>query len=168
MKSYNKICILFLFSILATTLVVQGNDLKKIPEIKLKTLKNKTYRLSKADNTVTVVNFWASWCVPCVAEMIEFKKLHEEYNKKGVSFLAITIDDPSAVGQVRKIVNTRKYPFTILLDLNKKVSRSLGVSSVPHTFILNSNQEIIYEHKGYKKGDEKKVKEIIEKELNKG
>ncbi len=139
----------------------------KAPDFVLPDLKGKNFRLyENLEQGPVVINFWATWCVPCIEEMKKVKKLYKKYSEEGVQFLAISVDDPKTVGRVKGFVKSHHYPFKILLDTNSEVLKLLQGTVPPYTVVLNKKGEIVYTHVGYRKGDEKKLEEQIQKLLN--
>lgn len=125
--------------------------------------KNFVFPEEKTETKYYVINFWATWCVPCMAEMKQLKTKHDFYNSKGVEFLSISIDKSNARTKVSSIVRKKKYPFTILLDPSKKVHDQFGVLNVPQVYIIDQEGNVLYEHSGYKKNDEKKLFNELDK-----
>lgn len=141
---------------------------EKAPDFMLKDLKGRPYRLSKNPSKVKVINFWATWCVPCLAEMTELKKLYSEFNTKGVDFVAISVDDNKSSSKVPAYVRARKLPFTILLDADKSLYKKMHIANVPSLVVLNEQNEVVYKHSGFKAGDEVALKRVIEATLTSG
>ena len=136
---------------------------KQAPDFVLKDLDGKNFRLSEnLEKGPVVMNFWATWCVPCIEEMKKVKKLYKEFSDDGVQFLAISVDDPKTVGRVKSFVKSHRYPFKVLLDTNNEVIRMFQGNVPPFTVVIGKNGKIVYTHVGYRRGDEKKLKEVIQ------
>ena len=92
---------------------------------------------------VTLVNFWATSCVTCVAEMPEIVKTYEKYKDQGFDTLAVAMsyDPPS---YVVNFAQTRKLPFHVAFDNTGKIAKDWGdVQLTPSTFIVNKRGEIV-------------------------
>lgn len=137
----------------------------KSPDFTLRTTKGKNYTLSKNLTGLKVINFWATWCGPCLSEMNQLKKLQEKYNEKGVEFIAISVDDTQSSAKVPSYVRSRKLPFTILLDPQKSYYNKMHITNIPALIVVNKKQEVIYRHSGFKAGDEVKLEQIIVEHL---
>ena len=96
----------------------------------------------------------------------ELNTIAEEYedwvDETGVKIIAVSIDDSRNMSKVKPKVNAEMWEYEIYCDPNRDFARAMGVSSVPHTFLLNSNKEIVWQHKGYVDGDEIELYEKIE------
>lgn len=139
--------------------------LKKFPELGLKTIQGQSFSLEKtfAKNKLTIVDFWATWCAPCKKELDAIKPYYKEWKDKGVELVAITIDDSQQLNKVMPMSQQKQWDYTIVSDVNKQSLVKLGFSSIPQTYIINQNGEIVYSHPGYTPGDEKElVKKINE------
>ena len=97
---------------------------------------------------VTLVNFWATSCTTCVAEMPEIIATHQKYKDKGFNTLAVAMSyDPPAY--VVNFAETRKLPFEVAIDNTGKVAKAWGdVQLTPSTFIVNKRGEIVKTYVG--------------------
>jgi cytochrome c biogenesis protein CcmG/thiol:disulfide interchange protein DsbE len=136
---------------------------RKAPDFKLKTMDGESVQLSNYLNKGPVlIDFWATWCVPCLKEMDEFQKLYVKYHERGFEILGVTIDNPRTASKIKPTVKSKGFTFPILLDPNKEVYKQLGGKSVvPYAAIVNPDGEIISTYEGYKAGNEKVVEEQI-------
>jgi cytochrome c biogenesis protein CcmG/thiol:disulfide interchange protein DsbE len=148
--------IILLFMICATSVFAQESANNPAPDFVLPDLKGNNYKLSENLNKGPIlINFWATWCVPCREEMKKLVEVYEKYEDGGLQILAISIDDPKSVSRVKSFINTRKYPFKVLLDTNSEVMQLFQAENPPYTALLNSKGMVFYTHSGYRKGDEK-------------
>ncbi|MFQ6104468.1 MAG: peroxiredoxin family protein [Candidatus Glassbacteria bacterium] len=108
-----------------------------------------------------VINFWATWCKPCIRELPHLQEIYDRYKEAGVSLLAISVDSPRSLSKVKSFINGHNYTFTVLLDPNKDVSRKFNVHLFPYTFIVNTEGDIVFKNYGYRPGDEKKVEQKL-------
>ena len=146
---------------LAGSLMAQG---AKLPEnITLKSLVGQSVPSSvfKHDGKPVIISFWATWCKPCNRELNNIKEVYEEWqNETGVKLVAISIDDARSAARVKPHVDGNDWPYEVYLDQNSDLKRAMNVVNVPHTFILNGEGEIVWQHTGYQDGGEE---EVIEK-----
>ncbi|MCK5759931.1 MAG: TlpA family protein disulfide reductase [Candidatus Delongbacteria bacterium] len=150
-----------ILALLLFSVVLFAEDYKKASDFKLKDIKGKTVKLKDAlGKGPVLIDFWASWCIPCKAEMPIFNKLYAKYKDKGLSMFLITIDKGGAIQKAKSFVKSKGFDFTVLFDPKKKVFKKFGCkSTVPVTFVLNKKGEIVFKHDG--KGTEKMFEDAI-------
>jgi len=95
---------------------------------------------------ILVLNFWATWCPPCKAEIPDFVEIYSAYKVKGVQFLGISDDDVNSLNNYYK-ENSINYP-TLIDGSIDRIMPSWGIDAIPHTFILNGKGEIIFDQLG--------------------
>jgi cytochrome c biogenesis protein CcmG/thiol:disulfide interchange protein DsbE len=130
----------------------------KAPEFKLQNLNGEEVKLSDYSGKLIFVNFWATWCPPCRAEIPGFIKMYDQYKDQGLVILGISTDrDGKEV--VKKFVDKNKVNYPILL-YNMEVIRAYGgITGIPTTFIVNQMGEIVNKFVGFP-GDEAFENEI--------
>lgn len=109
-----------------------------------------------------LISFWATWCKPCKEELKEYNNLFKLFEEKGFKIFAISIDNEKSMSKVKPYIKSNGYEFTVLLDPNSEVARQYYAQMVPYSLVLDKNGKVVYSHLGYKKGDELKIKQIIE------
>lgn len=143
------------------------SNYKKIPKVKIKNLKGAKVSTDKFNNNGKpfVISFWATWCKPCLLELNTIHDLYPNWQKEtGVKLIAVSVDDTRNSSKVAPFVRGRDWKYDVYLDENSDLRRALNVNNPPHTFLVNGNGEIVWEHNGYAAGDEKilysKIKEL--------
>lgn len=92
---------------------------------------------------VVLINFWASWCEPCVEEMPTFKTLEKKVNSKDLVILLINMDEEQeAVEIVNKIWGAQGFSFAKLFDFKKSSLEKLGIETLPSTYILDKQGRV--------------------------
>ena len=81
----------------------------------------------------------------------------------GVKIIAVSIDDSRSSTRVAPVVASRGWPYTILLDPNADLKRAMNVVNVPHTFLIDAEGKIVYQHSSYNPGDEEELAAQIHK-----
>jgi cytochrome c biogenesis protein CcmG/thiol:disulfide interchange protein DsbE len=113
-----------------------------------------TGRLTDEDlqGTPVVVNFWASWCIPCREEAPLLEEAWRAYRDQGVVFLGVNIkDDPN---DARRFVEEFDISYPIVRDLDEKLTRSFGVKGLPETFFVDHRWTFVGAISGAKTGDQ--------------
>jgi peroxiredoxin len=105
------------------------------PNFTLEDLDGKKVSLEQLRGRVVFLNFWATWCVPCRAEMPAMEKLHREFNDKGLAVIAVNLRENSE--RVREFFDEMDLTFTVLLDGDGTVSEEYGVWSLPLSYFVN-------------------------------
>ena len=147
-----------------TTLSLSQN--RTLPSVEIKTLDGENSNIQEIENSgkPIVISFWATWCKPCKKELNNIAEVYEEWQEEtGVKLIAISIDDTRSMSKVMPYVNASDWDYEVYLDPNGDLKRAMGISTVPHTFLLNGKNEIVWQHKGYVDGDEDQLLEQIEK-----
>lgn len=105
--------------------------------------------------------FWGTGCAPCKEQLIETNKFLGEY--KGLGLVAVSTDTARTSSQVKSYIKGQGYEFETLLDVDGDLERGLGIPGIPYCLLVTSAGDIIWEHSGYRRGDERKMKEEIDK-----
>ena len=158
-----------LFAITFVFALAQENTEPKtfpLPSVDIKTIDGKSFNTKDIQNNgkPVIICFFATWCKPC---MMELKAIAEEYDvwkdETGVKIYAVSIDDTRSSAKVKPLVNGNGWEYEILLDENQDFKRALNVNDIPHTFILNSKNEVVWQHASYAPGVEKEYIEVVKK-----
>tara|TARA_B100000900_G_scaffold373785_1_gene354587 strand:+ start:941 stop:1432 length:492 start_codon:yes stop_codon:yes gene_type:complete len=134
------------------------------PSIDIKSIDGKVVNtdLFENDNQPIVVSFWATWCKPCAKELDAITEVYDDWqDETGVKVIAISIDDARNSSKVAPYANGKDWPFEIYIDANSDLKRALNVNAIPHTFLLNADKEIVWQHTSYFDGDEEELYEEI-------
>ncbi len=112
------------------------------PEFTLPDLNGKNVSLQKviAANKVTLVNFWATWCPPCRAEIPELETFYQAYAKQQVALLGVNLQQQPA--EVRNFVSRNKMSFPVLTDTSGAVGNTYQIYAIPTTFIIDQAGKI--------------------------
>lgn len=110
-----------------------------------------------------VLDFWATWCKPCMRELPAFEKIHKELAAKGFHFYAVAIDDKRQ--DIWKFIKTdKKFTFPVLVDLNAyQAGRKYGADrTLPQIFVIDSDGVVRWQHTGEIKNMEEALKGVLE------
>ena len=145
-------------------LAVQLVSAEKAGEFKLKNIEGKQVKLSDFQKEgLVILDFWATWCVPCKNGLPKINEIHEKYDN--VNVLAINVDKPRKKAAAVSLVKSNRFSFHVLFDSKKIVQKQYNITNIPRTLIIDQDGIIIYDHTGYQRGDEKHYEEVIVKWL---
>lgn len=118
------------------------------PDFKLKDLEGKLHHASEWDGKVVMINFWASWCPPCVREIPAFIKLQKDYADKGLVIVGIALDSKQNIIDFTDPMDIN-YPVLMAeqegIALSQAYGNRLGV--LPYTVIIDRKGKIVYTHR---------------------
>ncbi len=155
---------LFLAAILSVGSVETAPAVNQLPSIEVKKLSGETVDLqSYAKNgKITVLSFWATWCSPCKRELDAIADVYTEWQEEyNMELIAITIDDARQVAKVRPMVESKGWEYEILSDTKQACQQALNFQPIPQTFVVDLDGNIVYNHNGYKPGDEYELEDFL-------
>jgi len=117
------------------------------PSFTLTDLHGQTVSLSDYQGKVVLLNFWASWCPPCRAEMPAIQQVYQSYQERGLDVLAINVSNQDTPRAMQDFLGTFAHSYPILLDTNGEVGRLYAVNSLPTTFFIGRDgiiQELVF------------------------
>ena len=129
----------------------------------LPNLKDKTHSLADYRGKVILVNFWASWCPPCIHEMPVLKNLKQQLADKPFEILALNVGEKKY--KVRKFTNMIKLDLPVLLDTSSETFNAWQVKTLPTSFLVDATGTIRYRVIGNPGWDTAATKDIINKLL---
>jgi peroxiredoxin len=116
------------------------------PLFELAGLDGKEVSLSDFRGKPVLINFWASWCIPCLNEMPFIEKTYRKQKGDGLAVLMLNVKEPSDV--VRKFAKDHGYTFTILMDRDGKINNSYQVFGLPSSYFVDRDGIVRYSYMG--------------------
>lgn len=140
---------------------------KAAPAFSLKDMNGKTVDVAeKLRKDVVILNFFATWCAPCQAELPILQRFHEKYASQGLSVFVVSIDDPKSAAKVKPLIREHKFTFPVLLDTQSRaVSLYDPKKVIPYSVVIDRSGNIVSQKFGFQPGDEAKLDQEIQKLL---
>lgn len=158
-----KALILVVFTIFSLSTWAQ-KDAQTMPNIVLKDMNGKTKNMEDYSKSgkITIISFWATWCSPCKKELNNINEVYEDWKTKyDVQLVAVCTDNARNIQKVKPYVDGQGWEYEIIMDVNQDFQRALNIVQIPHTFLLDQNGKVVYQHSGYVEGDEFALEEKI-------
>ena len=111
------------------------------PDFKIVDINGNSVKLSDYMGKPIILNFWASWCPPCKAEMPDFESKYKEYGNE-IHFLMVNVGDAS-LNDAKKFIATSGYTFPVFYDQWQEASYAYGAESIPATYFFDSDGNIV-------------------------
>ncbi len=119
-----------------------------VPDLELASLDGDEVSMASLRGRAVLLNLWATWCLPCLAEMPELATLHRRYSDQGLTVVGLSVDSVDALDAVRAFVAKRQLPFPIWLDPEMQIFDALRVSSLPVTLVFDPAGRIVFRRDG--------------------
>ncbi len=134
-----------------------------VGDFTLKDVNGASFTLSEhLGNDVIVLAFFATWCEPCQKELSHLEQFAADFQDRGLSVWAVSMDLPDTVGEVRPLVKRLGLSFPVLLDDGQKATDLFNPQkNAPFSVVIDRNKNMIWSHLGYVPGDEEKLKDVI-------
>ena len=133
----------------------------KAPDFEVRDLDGKTVKLSDFRGKVVVIDFWATWCGPCVRGMPVSAAVTAEFGDR-VVFLPVDVDDRESAEKVKAFAAKKGWSFPLYLG-GKAIGAKYGVSGIPHTVIVAADGTVTAKHVGF--SSESEWKESLSKDI---
>src|SRR5690554_1698797 len=127
----------------------------------LQALDSGEINFSQSQDKVTIINFWATWCPPCIAEMPSFQKLFNDYGTN-VDFYFVTSEEPD---RVQRFLAKHNYTFPVYLQ-HYEAPEQLQSTVLPTTYVISKNGEIVIKETGVADWNSKKTRNLVDRLLS--
>lgn len=154
-----------LISLACFSVAVAGDKV----DFKLKSVGGDLVELSAlCENGPVLISFWATFCEPCKKEIPHLIELLPEFEEQKLQLVLVSVDSPRSQKKVKPYVQGKGWEVPVLLDTNGKVMKQFKGKNPPYTMIVSAEGEVLYQHSGYKPGDEKELKKTLAELLGGG
>lgn len=140
-------------AVLLCTAALAGDvQTRPAPDFTLDSRTGKPLSLAQYKGQVVMLNFWASWCVPCKQEMPLLEDIQKKYSKLGFTLIGVNVEPDSKAANA--VLEKIPVSFPVVYDTQSKVSKAYDVSGMPSSVFIDRKGQIRVLHRGYKPGDE--------------
>jgi peroxiredoxin len=126
-------------------------DAESAPTFDLAALDGGRVQSSSFEGKVLLLEFWATWCGPCVAQARILEPIHRDFADRGVDFVAISLGEDAST--VRAYVDRTPFPYRVLIDPDDELSGRLGIFALPTVMIVDKAGHVTYRQPGLSSGD---------------
>jgi thiol-disulfide isomerase/thioredoxin len=117
--------------------------------------------LSELRGDIVYVDFWASWCAPCLRSLPEINTLYEQYKDQGFKVVAITIDDPVEDALDFLLDLDTPLAYHVVLDDSAEIMDQYAVAGMPTSFLIDREGVVRKVHKGFREGDTQLLEQAL-------
>jgi thiol-disulfide isomerase/thioredoxin len=136
------------------------------PDFNLRSPEGKRLNLkSMLKDGPVLLDFWATWCKPCVKAMLKLQQVYDDYKDQGLTVVGVNEDGPRGQSKVKPFLRARKLTFPIALDSDGGLMKRMRVTALPTTILVDRNGEIVYRQAGFTKESGKGLIEAIRSTL---
>jgi len=115
---------------------------------------------------VVLLDFWATWCVPCQAELPLLEELYQSRKDKGFVVLSVSMDGPETVAQVQTFIRNYNLTYPVLLDTETQVTSIYNQKrTAPLSLLIDKKSRIVKVRQGFNAGDEKAIQAEVDQAL---
>jgi len=160
----------FLLSVVALVLLVSPVIAAKLvdrpaPECNLTALNGAPIEnLQALKGKVIYVDFWASWCPPCVQSFPFMNQLQQDYGSRGLQVMGVNLDEK--VADAEKFLSEHTAEFSIVADPTKQCAKDFDVIAMPSSYLIDREGIVRFIHRGFRAGETKDLRLIVEQLLD--
>jgi len=145
--------------------VIDGSP-PQAPAFRVKSVTGESLVLeSLLEKGPVLVDFWATWCKPCLASLPEMQSLHERFADEGLTVIGVSIDGPRNFAKVRPFARRFGLGYPIVLDEDGTLQRRFQVQAIPLTVLIGTDGRIAHVVQGFRPGEgealEARVREVL-------
>ena len=151
------------FSVMLSLIAAPLSASEEASDFNLRSLDGKRLHLeAMLEKGPVLLDFWATWCKPCVKAMPKLQKIYDLYKDKGLTVVGVNEDGPRGQSKVKPFMRARKLNFPIALDSDGGVMKRMRVTALPTTILVDQEGSIVFRQAGFSKGLEADVLEAVE------
>jgi peroxiredoxin len=133
----------------------------RAPDWTLRDIHSQEHRLSDYDGKVVVLDFWATWCAPCLPVSPHMQAIHEKYADRGLMVLGIHYNDR---GDPAAYMKEHGFTYPCMVD-GLEVAKKYGVSQIPTIMVISPKGEVVHRQTGFAQSDLRQIERVIQQQL---
>jgi len=146
-------------TLLSVTYVGALDRGSRAPAIALRSLEGDAFRLADARGKVVVVDFWASWCVPCGEAMPALDRIYRRYRQHGLVVVGVNVDREER--NARRFLRQTRVSFPVLHDGGHRIADRYRPPTMPSTYVIDRRGVVRHVHTGFRSGDAERLERVI-------
>ncbi len=166
-KNWRKLILVLLAGFFVMSLSAKVLD-KELTDFTLKDLSGKEYTLSKIEGLV-ILDFWATWCPPCKAEIPHLQNYYTKYGKKGLTIVGVSNEKVEVVSKFKKDMADKgiNLTYVMLIDPKGEVMQKYKIEGIPTTYFINKDGKVLKKEVGFDAAMLPEFEKIIKANLKK-
>ena len=163
MRRLQSLLCLSLFLVGVTSIALEEGD--TVPDFDIASIyaDKPNIKLSELEGKTLYIDFWASWCAPCVLSLPLYNEMHHKYKDQGLEVIAVNVDNPIEDG-LDFLLDT-PLDFLIPQDPEGDISELFGVIGMPSSYLVTPDGKVKMVHMGFRNGDMETIEEEVVKVL---
>lgn len=146
----------------ATSTAAQTEVGTPMPEYAALNLDGSKFDLAAKRDKVVLLNVWATWCGPCIYEIPELQKLHDQYAPRGLEVIGVSVDESGAESVRSFVAEQKKMAYPIVLDAEGKIANLLQTTVLPTSVLVDHKGRIVWKKYGAIMEGDEELKKAIE------
>ena len=137
----------------------------KVTNFTVRDINGKSVRLSDFKKPVVLMNFWATWCKPCLVELKHLQKLYKKHRGKGFVVLAVSMDGPETVAKVKPFIRRYRLTFPVVVDTDTRIVKLYNPKHAAPFSVFIKKGKVVKTREGFQVSDlpaiEKEIKDLL-------
>lgn len=135
-----------------------------MPDFALSDTAGVEHRLSDFKGNYVYLDFWASWCPPCLVSLPWMNEMHEKFSERGLKIIAVNVDE--VWGEAERVMKKIQPLFLVLKDGSASVPKKIEIPVMPTSYLIDKEGRVLMRHTGFRMSDKAKLEQKLSEILN--